>query len=154
MIEINNRTRSSIDKTFLRKVAQKVLKGEGKDAIGVSIAFVGEKRAAELNKKYRKKDTVANVLSFPFGKESILSGVEGSGVEGYLGEIVLCPQQIRKEAPQYGMIFEQALAWMCIHGLLHLLGYNHNRVQDAKHMERQEQKYLSRIKNFYTLLYT
>ncbi|MBI2098144.1 MAG: rRNA maturation RNase YbeY [Candidatus Wildermuthbacteria bacterium] len=142
MIEVNNLTRRFIDKAFLRKVALGVLKKEGKEAAEVSVALVGSKRAAALNKKYRKKDTVANVLSFPAGNERIPS--EG---KEYLGEIVLCPQQVQKEAGKYGMIFKEALAWMFIHGLLHLLGYDHEQAQEAKQMEQKEHWYLSRVKN-------
>ena len=149
MIEVNNLTRRFIDKAFLRKVALAVLKKEGKETAEVSVALVGVKKAAALNKKYRKKDTAANVLSFPFVEESILSEVEGSEIKGYLGEIVLCPQQVQKEAGKYGMIFKEALAWMLIHGLLHLLGYDHEQAQDAKQMEQKERFYLERFSDSY-----
>ena len=148
MIEVNNLTRSKVSEAFLKKVAEMVLKGElalrklkgkQKDTI-LSVALVSQKKAAELNKKYRKKDKVANVLSFPVGNDKILSGVEGG-----LGEIVLCPSQIKKEAKKYGMIFEQALAWMFVHGILHLLGYDHIKAGGAKRMEQKERMYLSRI---------
>lgn len=149
MIEVNNLTRRFIDKALLEKIALGVLKKEGKEAAGLSIAFVGAKRAAELNKQYRGKDSVANVLSFPFGKESTLSEVEGSEGEEYLGEIVLCPQQVHKDAKKYGMIFERALAWMFIHGILHLLGYDHEKERGAKRMEQQERFYLDFFNHLY-----
>ena len=141
MIEVNNVTRSEIDEEFLVQVAKKVLTGENRKKSGLSIALVGPKKMRELNKKYRKKDKVANVLSFPNGKESTLSGVEGFG----LGEVVLCPQEVKKDARKYGMIFEKALAWMLVHGILHLLGYDHAKERDAKHMEQKEHLYLSRL---------
>jgi len=96
----------------------------------------------ELNARYRKKDKVANVLSFPFdsaqGKHKPELG---------LGEVVICPQQVRKDAKKYGMIFEKALAWMLIHGMLHLLGYDHENDRDAQKMEQAEQRYLQTVKN-------
>lgn len=142
MIEINNRTRTSVNEAFLRKVAETVLRREGRERINLSIALVSQKRSATLNKRYRKKDTVANVLAFPAGNARI-----PSEVEGYLGEVLLCPQEVRKEAKKYDMMFEQALAWMFIHGLLHLLGYDHKQKQDTKDMEQKERWYLSRVKN-------
>jgi len=132
MIEVNNLTKSEISETFLKKVAEKVLKGEKQQKKELSIALVSPKRAAELNKKYRKKDTVANVLSF-------------AEPELGLGEIVICPQEVRKEAKKYGMMFEQGLAWMLVHGILHLLGYDHVKEGEARRMEQKEHRYLSRI---------
>jgi len=137
---VNNLTRSKISEAFLKKVAEMVLKGEKQQKKDLSVALVGQKKAAELNKKYRKKDSVANVLAFPIGNDKIPSGVEGC-----LGEVVICPQEVRKEAKRYGMIFEQALAWMFVHGILHLLGYEHTKVGGAKRMEQKERMYLSRI---------
>ena len=140
MIEVNNLTRSKVSESFLKKVAERVLQGEKQQKKKLSVALVSPKKALELNKKYRRKDKVANVLSFPVGNDKI-----PMGVEGYFGEVILCPSQIKKDAQKYGMIFEQALAWMFIHGILHLLGYNHTKGRDLKRMEQKERMYLSRI---------
>lgn len=132
MIEVNNRTRTQINEALLHKVASRVLQKEKKANANLSIALVGSKKAEELNKKYRNKDKVANVLSFP---EPELG----------LGEVVLCPQQIRKDAKKYDMIFEKALSWMLIHGILHLLGYDHETGKDATKMEQKENQYLTQL---------
>lgn len=131
MIEIHNVTRSSIDESFLKKVAERVLKEEKSKESGLSIAIVGSRRSRQLNLQYRGKDKPANVLSFP---ES----------EFGLGEVVICPEQVKKDAKEYGMIFERALAWMLIHGILHLLDYDHEKSEPlAKRMEKRESDYLS-----------
>ena len=131
MIEIRNVTRSSIDESFLKKVAERVLKEEKSKESGLSIAIVGSRRSRQLNLQYRGKDKPANVLSFP---ES----------EFGLGEVVICPEQVKKDAKEYGMIFERALAWMLIHGILHLLDYDHEKSKPlAKRMEKRESDYLS-----------
>ena len=140
MIEVNNVTRAEIDEEFLVQVAKKVLTGENRKKSDLSIALVGPKRMRELNKRYRKKDKVVNVLSFPF------DSAQGKPIaELGLGEIVLCVQEVKKDAKKYGMIFEKALAWMLVHGILHLLGYDHAKERDAKHMEQKEHLYLSRL---------
>ena len=140
MIEVNNITRAEIDEEFLVQVAKKVLTGENRKKSDLSIALVGPKRMRELNKRYRKKDKVVNVLSFPF------DSAQGKPIaELGLGEIVLCVQEVKKDAKKYGMIFEKALAWMLVHGILHLLGYDHAKERDAKHMEQKEHLYLSRL---------
>ncbi|MCH8986821.1 rRNA maturation RNase YbeY [Patescibacteria group bacterium] len=123
MIEINNTTKREIDEQFLKKIAQQVLKAEKSGESDLSVAVVGVKKSQELNKIYRGKDRAANVLSFPekeFG----------------LGEIVLCPQEIEKDAKKYGILFQQVLALMLIHGILHLLGYSHSAMaKKEKHYE-------------------
>ena len=123
MIEINNTTKREIDERSLKKIAQQVIKAEKSGESDLSVAVVGVKKSQELNKIYRGKDRAANVLSFPekeFG----------------LGEIVLCPQEIEKDAKKYGILFQQVLALMLIHGILHLLGYSHSAMaKKEKHYE-------------------
>ena len=137
MIEISNRTRTKIDENALRKIAESVLRKEEKRGAGLSIALVGPIEAKALNKKHRKKSNVPNVLSFSLGKK--MPGLN----EGELGEIVLCPQQIRKDGQKYGILFDKQLTWMLIHGMLHLLGYDHVTDKEARAMEQKEQDYLS-----------
>jgi len=121
MIEINNLTRSRIDKGFLKKVAIIVLGGEKKKEKDLSIALVGQKRIKELNRKYRKKNRPTDVLAFP------------------QTEIVICPKEVRKSAKRYGLSFKKELGRVLIHGLLHTLGYKH------KEMRKKEEKYLAKI---------
>jgi len=134
MVEVNNRTKSSIDEAFLRKVAEQVIKKEKARNSDLSVALVGPKEMQELNKQYRKKDKAVNVLSF-------------SGGESALGDVVICPQEVRKDAKKYGILFKEALAWMLIHGILHLLDYNHEEnIKEAQKMEEKEESYLYALK--------
>ena len=123
MIEINNTTKRKVDEQFLKKIAQEVLNAEKSGKSNLSVAIVGVKKSQELNKIYRNKDKVANVLSF-------------SEKEFGLGEIVLCPKEIEKDVKKYGILFQQVLALMLIHGILHLLGYSHSAMaKKEKHYE-------------------
>jgi len=121
MVEINNLTTVSIDEEFLKKVAEKVLEGE-KAKGELSIALVGQGRIRELNKKYRGKNRVTDVLAFP---------------SNGLGEIVICLREVKKNAKRFGSSFEKELATCLIHGILHLLGYDHEK------MEEKQKYYLS-----------
>ena len=132
MIEIRNLTKKKINTKELALLAKGILKKEKKQVADVSIVLVGPKRMLKLNKKYRKKDKATNVLAFPGGKEA-------------LGEIVLCPFVIKKDALEYKISFTRAISWMFVHGLLHLLGYNHKTLHDEKKMTQKEQRYLSQI---------
>ena len=104
MVEINNLTERKIDGDSLKKLAKKVLKRENK-TIDISIVFVGKKKIRDLNKKYRGKDRVTDVLSF--GDD--------------LNEIVICPEMV-----------ESSLNKVLIHGILHILGYEHSKKMEQK----------------------
>ena len=134
MIEVNNTTRSLIDENFLRKIGKYVLKGEKVEGHGLSIALVNPSKMKELNRQYGRKDKVASVLSFP-------------NSELGLGEVVLCPQEVRKDAKKYGMLFTDALAWMLVHGILHLLKYDHENDRDERKMTQKETYYLNKVKS-------
>ena len=130
---MNNRTKTKIDAKLFEKLAKFILKEEGKKEEDISVAVVGVAKMKELNHIYRGKDYAANVLSFP-------------SKDLGLGEIVLCPQVIMKEATKYGIKKEEALARMFVHGLMHLLGYDHEgKEKEAKAMENKEEQYLSKI---------
>ena len=130
MIEINNLTISAVDKKFLKRVAKIVLKGKDIEEVGLSIVLTGEKRMRKLNKKYRGKNKITDVLSF------------GEG----LNEIVICLSEVKKNAKKYNIAFKKELAQVLIHGILHLLGYEHEKgKKEAKKMEKKQEYYLSQI---------
>lgn len=130
MIEINNSTRIKIDEGLLLKVARKVLEKENKKDADISVGIVGEEKMRQLNKQYRKKDKPADVLSF-------------EEPEFGIGEIILCPGKIRRDATKYGITFREQLIKIFIHGLLHLLRYDHvSNEAEAEEMEAKENKYL------------
>ncbi len=116
MIEINNLTASSVDEEFLKGVAKKVLKGEDRKEVGLSIVLLGQARMRKLNKKYRGKNKVTDVLSF--GNE--------------LNEIVICLREVKKNAKKYNSTFKKELARVLIHAILHLLGYEHEKMREKE----------------------
>jgi len=136
MIEIRNLTRTKIDAKRLEAVAKKVLKSENIKLKGLSIVFLGKAEIKKLNEKYREKNQPTDVLSFsqnydfPFLKED-------------LGEIVICPEQVAKNAKGAKEEFERELVRVLIHGILHLLGYEHEKsAKEAAEMEKKQEYYL------------
>lgn len=102
MIEVNNLTTNRVDEKFLKKVAKDILKKENKD---LSIALVGQGRMRELNKKYRKKNRVTDILSFSYDNS---------------GEIVICLSEVKKNAKRFKSTFNEELARVLTHGIKNL----------------------------------
>jgi len=147
MIEINNLTASPVDKKFLEKIAESILKKEKKLNKDLSIALVGSERMRELNKKYRGKNLATDVLSFQYGDS---------------GEVAICLPQVKKNAKKFKSTtelplaeakvktrtkfsspFKKELTRVLIHGILHLLGFNHEKNEkEADKMRKKEADYL------------
>ena len=144
MIEINNLTNFSVDKKFFIAVAKKVLKGENREGENISVAFVSPAEIKKLNKKYRKKNKSTNVLAF--GENSLPTRDLPKGDKfqipnsklNSLGEIIICPEVVKKNG--------EKLEKMLVHGVLHVLGYDHEKSKkEAIQMEEKEKHYLSMI---------
>jgi probable rRNA maturation factor len=105
-------------------------------AVGrVGIALVSDARIRALNRVYRRKDCVTDVLSFPAGP---LSAPRGAGRTRFLGDIVIATGVAARQAADAGHDEATELRVLALHGLLHLLGYDHER--DAGQMERVERR--------------
>ena len=91
-----------------------------------------------LNKEYRSKNQVTNVLSFS-------SDVPLEIGESILGDVVICVDVVREEAILGGKVFSDHLSHMAIHGILHLLGYDHDDLPSANKMEGIEIEFLKKI---------
>ena len=84
----------------------------------LSVAFVGNKESQNLNKKYRSKNKPANILSFPLSKKE--------------GEIIICPNQAKKDARNFNLTYAKFIPFLFIHGLHHLKGLKHSSRMDKK----------------------
>jgi len=147
MIEINNLTTDSIDKEFLKKIVKKVLKEEKREKENLSIALIGPNRMRELNRIYRGKNRVTDVLSFP-GVKALKAELKIKSLERIegLGEIVICLREVKKNARKLSSSFESELIFCLIHGVLHLLGYEHEKSEvEAEKMEEKQQYYFSKV---------
>ena len=144
MIEINNLTTNPIDEGFLKKIAEIVLEGEEKGEADLSIALIGPGKMRKLNKRYLGKNRVTDVLAF--GKNQKFPIIPKSKLG--LGEIVICLREVKKNAKKFKSSFEKELARVLIHGILHLVGYDHEKNEkEAQKMEEKEKYYLSKTLN-------
>lgn len=104
----------------------------------IVVRIVDEAEITDLNKTYRKKNGPTNVLSFPFDSEVELP-------INLLGDIVICAPIVFTEAEQQNKNPQAHWAHLIIHGVLHLLGYDHLKEKDAKEMESLEINLLARL---------
>jgi len=142
MIELNNLTARKIDENFFKEVVSQVLKEEkAKKEVELSIAFVGTARMRKLNKEYRGKNRVTDILSFG-GPEAL--PMDNNDL--ILGEIVLCPRVVAKNAKRLDSSFEKEMTVCLIHGVLHLLGYDHAKGEkEAREMESKQDEYFLKL---------
>ena len=150
MVTISNLTSKEINKNFVDKICQTVLEGENKNyqEKNVHLNFVGPARMRKLNKIFRGQNRVTDVLSFEEKKFDFEKNIPSDFPQSPLGEIVICLRAVRKNAKRNSVPFDQELAKVIIHGLLHLLGYDHEKsVKEAKEMREKENYYLKSILN-------
>lgn len=107
------------------------------DPTEFTIRIVDEEEMFELNHKWRGIEKITNVLSFPAGENVVAPEL--------LGDIAICAPVINKEAIEQEKLLEAHWAHMVIHGVLHLLGYDHNINEDAEKMESQEIEFLKTL---------
>jgi len=144
MIEVNNLTTNRVDEDFLEKIAKFVLEGEGKGESDLSIALIGPGKMRKLNKRYLGKNRVTDVLAF--GQTSRYKVKDLKYKMQDLGEIVICLREVKKNAKKFKSSFEKELAGVLIHGILHLVGYDHEKNEkEAEKMEEKEKYYLKLI---------
>ncbi len=114
------------------------------DEVEVSLSFVDIPEMAMLNETYRHKEGPTDVLSFPMdevGSEDALE--DGDWDEPIpLGDIVIAPEVAAEQAPRYGSTFDEEVELLIVHGVLHLLGYDHVIDEEAEVMEAREEAIL------------
>jgi probable rRNA maturation factor len=106
-----------VESKLLSKIAHRALEVLGLSKVELSIALVSDVQIKRLNKRYRNKDKPTDVLSFPIGEK----------VEDWLilGDIVISVDTAKRQAKELGHSLEEELKRLLVHGLVHLLGYDH-----------------------------
>ncbi len=147
-----------IDVARWAELARRVLEARGvKGETEVSLLFVDEDAIATLNEQFLGKSGPTDVLSFPIedepaptGRSPDLGGTgPGTSTEPealtLLGDVVICPVVAARNATEHGVSLDDELALLVVHGLLHLLGMDHEDDAEAERMEALEQQLLRRL---------
>jgi len=120
-------------KALVRDWLLAALRSEGRRPGAIGVCFVDRAEGARLNRDYRGKDDATNVLSFPYARKPLVEG-----------DLVLCPAIVEVEAAEQGKPLLAHYAHLIIHGLLHLLGYDHvGGKREAARMRRRERQILA-----------
>lgn len=133
----------------LEQVGIAALKEAGTmDNYEVSVLLASQEEIRSLNARYRKVNEVTDVLSFPLDEE----GGEGDEPlffneteEIILGDIVICPQRAQEQSLDFGHSFEREMSYLLVHGILHLLGYDHQQEEDRTAMRKMEEQILLKL---------
>jgi probable rRNA maturation factor len=137
---------SSELETKLELLAKHVLFDQNKDELKVNLKLVSSKEMMKLNEEFREKISDTNVLSFP-------ADLEIQKISGELGDIAISIPYVQTESKNLNRDLDDHMMHLLAHGILHLLGFDHQEDQDANIMEAQEIKYLEffKIANPYLL---
>lgn len=107
-----------------------------KDNISVNITVVSQNEIRRLNNEFRRVDKVTDVLSFPLFEKDEIKGEEmlDNSITSDIGDIVICKVRAKQQAQEYGHSILREFCFLALHGLLHLLGYDHIEKQDEEVM--------------------
>jgi probable rRNA maturation factor len=144
-----------VDAMRLVHLAKAVLAAQGVKADSeLSMLFVDEDAMAELNKRFLGKDGPTDVLAFPIDDDDVVEGGRspdslGPGVDpetsdppNLLGDVVVCPAVAARNAPNHAGTYEDEMALLVVHGILHILGMDHIDNEEAEAMEQRERELL------------
>lgn len=135
----NSTKTRTFGEAFFRSYIKKTLAAARiKEEVALSVNLVGAAKMRTLNRKYRNKNTPTDVLSFPLGETAL---------KGYtirtLGDIFICPNYAERKAREEHISLGEKMAWLIVHGTLHLLDFDHDRSdEESAAMERMERTIL------------
>ena len=126
---------------LIRRACNAVLEYEHfDDPAEISVTFVDNASIAELNNQYRNKPMPTDVLSFPLGENGVYDVDENNGRK-MLGDIVISMERAQEQATLYGHPLQREVAFLTVHSMLHLLGYDHETspLEERKMREKEEE---------------
>jgi probable rRNA maturation factor len=141
------------------RLAESVLEEEGvRGDAELSMLFVDEQAIADLNKRFLGKDGPTDVLAFPIDEEPVEGGrspdsggtgpgfaSEPTDLPTLLGDVVICPSVAARNAPEHAGTYDDEIALLVVHGVLHLLGMDHEDDEEAEAMEQRERELLAKF---------
>lgn len=135
--------RNEQNEAVIRRVCDEVGRVYGpEEPWEMSVLLCDNKRIHELNREYRHIDRPTDVLSFALNEGDEVNGEAESQL---LGDLVISLERTAEQAKEYGHPFERELAYLTVHGCLHILGYDHMTEEDKKEMRTEEEFILGNL---------
>ena len=131
---------------LMRRCCEATLRTEGFTEPGeISISFVSNEEIRKINAEFRNVDAVTDVISFPLGENGVYDRNPESGAL-LLGDMVISLQKAEQQAELYGHTLQREVAYLTVHSVLHLLGYDHvNGGMEQVHMREREATVLAKL---------
>ena len=113
----------------------------------LGVTVVDDSGILELNREYREKDSVTDVLSFPQfeGHDDLLGDLLDDEAETLIGDVVICFEQAERQAEEYGTGLTREILYLFVHSVMHLFGYDHMDEEEKAVMRAREEEVLSAI---------
>ncbi len=137
--ELFNETDEEIDLDFERDLLNYALKYKKLDNVMFNVIFVNDEKIHDINKEYRHIDRATDVISFALEDNEEISFEFGR----LLGDIYISVDKIKSQSKEYGHSEKREMAFLTIHGLLHLLGYDHMNKEDETIMFDEQEAILN-----------
>jgi probable rRNA maturation factor len=132
-----------VDRRKIGAAARRILKALGYRGYELTVLLVDDREITRLNRQYFRRNRPTNVISFPMLEETPLSLRAR-----VLGDVVISSETAEREAAEVGKKTEDEVLFLLIHGILHLVGYDHERVRkDRVEMEAKEQELFALLKD-------
>jgi len=136
----NNQDKKELNLEYWEDFASKILELLKLDySTELSITFIDNEEIRNLNKEYRQKDSATDVLSFPFYNELNLP-------INILGDVIISVERAEEQANEFEHSLDREIAFLLVHGILHLLGYDHHKAEDEEKMISMQKELLKGFK--------
>ncbi len=147
MITIIDKQKIPVNKEQLQKDAQRILEYLEYPDFDLGIMLADNATIHEYNKKHRDKDKPTDILSFPF-HDKLKAGeriVAKTEAQKNLGDIIISPEYVQEDLPKWEQPFDERMRTLLVHGICHLLGYDHIKDEDYELMQKKEEELLKQL---------
>lgn len=130
--------KSGVNGRLLKRTARTLLSAVGEEGSTLSLSLVSDRKIRELNRAHRGKDKPTDVLSFPLANGD--DPVQTEFHERLLGDVVISVDSARRQAADYDAGIQDEVHRLLIHGILHVLGHDHEKTRERARMEAEERR--------------
>ncbi len=130
-------------KTFCKKNIMGILQYLHIDNVAITLVLTGDEAIASINSNYRKKKGPTDVLSFAYREAPTPMA---DGLPEYLGDVIISLETAQKQAQEYNVPLHDEILRLIVHGMLHLLGYDHEQYYKKKQMQKKEEELLQHLR--------